>query len=64
MVGFLGEGLDILVGLGVRKTMVWMVGCGIFWFEVGFGRCRVSVVVYGIGFMRVGGLGRGGLLVV
>ena len=47
--------------LGVRKTMVWLVGCGNFWVEVGFGRCRVSVVVCGIGYMRVGGWGRGGL---
>ena len=52
------------MGLVVRKTMVWLVGCGIFWSEVGFGRCRVGVVVYGIGFMRVGGWGRGGLLFV
>ena len=61
MDGFLGESLDILVDLGVRKTMVWLVVCGNFWIEVGFGRCRVSVVVCGIGYMRVGGWGRGGL---
>ena len=49
------------MGLVVRKTMVWLVGCGSSGFKVGFGRCRVSVVVCSIGYMRVGGWGRGGL---